>query len=171
MRKNLEEEMARKNGGMDIISQENWWRDYFVISRQIANVGEALKDFEVRVLIKLYESSRLEGEPIKNVRLDDIAEAVGRSKNKISGTLDDLRIKGLLKITTKQRKEGYGTYNEYEFLYKFKDWWEKIGKIMRDEFRKDKLKKYGNVEKANKALREKRLNFDATQAIASGQPF
>ena len=165
MRKNLEENMARKNGGMDIISEENWWENYFIISRQLANAGEALKDFEIRVLIKLYESSRRKGEPIKNVRIDDIAIAVGRSKSKISGTLDDLRIKGLIAITTKQKKDGYGTYNEY-LVFKFKDWWEKIGRIMRDEFRKDKLKKYGNVEKANEARRAKRLNQNPEQAIA-----
>ena len=165
MRKNSEEEMARKNGGMDIISEENWWENYFVISRQLANAGEALKDFEVRVLIKLYESSRRKGEPIKNVRIDDIAIAVGRAKSKISGTLDDLRIKGLISIKTKQRKEGYGTYNEYS-VCKFKDWWENTGKIMKDEFRKDKLKKYGNVAIAQKAARKKRYGFDAGQATA-----
>lgn len=157
--------MARKNGGMDIISEENWWENYFVISRQLANVGEALKDFEVRVLIKLYESSRRKGEPIKNVRIDEIAEAVGRAKSKISGTLDDLRIKGLITITTKQKKDGFGTYNEY-LVCKFQDWWEKIGKIMKEEFRKDKLKKYGNIEIAQKALKKKRYGFDAGRAIA-----
>lgn len=164
MRKNLEENMARKkNGGMDIISSEG--QNYFIVSRQLVNAGEALKDFEVRILIKLYESSRRKGEPIKDVSIDEIAEAVGRAKSKISGTLDDLRIKGLITITTKQKKDGCGTYNEYD-MCEFKDWWENTGKIMRDEFRKDKLKKYRNVKIAQKAAREKRYGFDAGRAIA-----
>lgn len=164
----MEKDIMKKNGGMDVISQESWYRNYFVISRQLANVGEALTDFEVRVLLKLYESSRLPEEPIKNVRLEEIAEAVGRSKSKVSSTLDDLKKKGLISITAKQRAEGWGVYNEYRFLYTFKDWWEEIGQFMKKEFRKDKLKKYKNVERARKALRDRRMSPEAEDTALPG---
>lgn len=163
-----EKDIMKKNGGMDIISQESWYKNYFVISRQLANVGEALTDFEVRILLKLYECSRLPNEPIKNVRVEDLAEAVGRAKDKISRTLDDLRIKGLISITTKQRTEGYGTYNEYRFLYTLKDWWEEIGQFLKRELRKDKLKKYKNAEKARKVLKDRRTLPESESAIPLG---
>lgn len=166
----MEEDIMKKNGGMDIISRESWYKNYFVISRQLANTGEALTDFEVRVVMKLYESSRLPEEPIRNVKLDDIAEAVGRAKNRVSSTVDDLRKKGLISITAKQRKEGWGVYNEYKFLYTFQDWWEEIGRWMKKEFRADKLSKCKNIEKANKALREKRLNPKGEE-VASDRTF
>jgi len=164
----MEKDIMKKNGGMDIISQESWYKNYFVISRQLANVGEALTDFEVRILLKLYESSRLPEEPIKNVRREDIAEAVGRSKSKVSSTIDDLKKKGLISITVKQRAEGWGVYNEYRFLYTFKDWWEEIGQFMKNEFREDKLKKYKNVEKAHKALKVRKTSPEAEQSVATG---
>lgn len=155
----------KKNGGMDIISLEPWYRNYFIISRQLANVGEALTDFEVRVVLKLYESSRLPEEPIKNIKREDIAEAVGRAKGKISSTLDDLKKKGLISITAKQRAGGMGVYNEYRFLYTFKDWWEEIGIFMKKEFRRDKLKKYKNVEKINKERKERKMSLETESDI------
>ena len=164
----MEKDIMKKNGGMDIISQESWYKNYFVISRQLANVGEALTDFEVRVMLKLYESSRLPNEPIKNARLEDIAEAVGRSKSKVSSTIGDLKTKGLISITAKKRTEGWGVYNEYKFLYTFKDWWEEIGQFMRNEFRKDKLKKYKNVEKAHKALKVRKTSPETEQGAVTG---
>lgn len=161
----MEKDIMNKIGGMDIISREE---NYFILSRQLANVGEALTDFEVRVLLKLYESSRLPKEPIKNVRLEEIAEAVGRAKSRISSTLEDLKTKGLISITAKRREEGYGVYNEYKFLYVFQDWWEKIGQFMKDEFRKDKLKKYKNVERAREVLRSRRTDSEAEKSALSG---
>lgn len=164
----MEKDIMKKNGGMDIISQESWYKDYFVISRQLANVGEALTDFEVRVLLKLYECSRLPNEPIENVRREEIAEAVGREKGKISRTLDDLRTKGLISITAKQREDGCGVYNEYRFLYTLKDWWKAIGQFMQREFRKDKLKKYKNVEKVNRMREEQKKSLETESVIPLG---
>lgn len=164
----MEKDIMKKNGGMDIISQESWYKNYFVISRQLANVGEALTDFEVRVVLKLYESSRLPNEAIANVRLEDIAEAVGRAKGRISSTLGDLKTKGLISITTKQREDGRGTYSEYKFLYTLKDWWKAIGQFMRREFRKDKLERYKNVEKINKERKEQKTGLETESPIALG---
>lgn len=164
----MEKDIMKKNGGMDIISQESWYKDYFVISRQLANVGEALTDFEVRVLLKLCEDSRQLNEPIKNIRVEHIAEAVGRAQDKVSRTLDDLKIKGLISITTKKRQDGRGTYNEYKFLYTLKEWWKAIGQFMQKEFRKEKLKKYKNVEKARKALKDSRTSPETEIVVPLG---
>lgn len=164
----MEKDIMKKNGGMDIISQESWYRDYFVISRQLANVGEALTDFEVRILLKLYECARLPNEPITNVRLEDIGEAVGRAKGRISNTLGDLKTKGLISITTKQREGGRGTYSEYRFLYTLKDWWEEIGIFMQREFRRDKLKKCKNVEKINEMRKKQKKSLETESAIPLG---
>ncbi len=164
----MEKDIMKKNGGMDIISQESWYTHYFVISRQLANVGEALTDFEVRVLLKLYEESRLPNEPIRNVRLEDLAEAVGRAKGRISSTLGDLKAKGLISITAKQREDGRGTYSEYKFLYTLKDWWKAIGQFKRREIREDKLKKYKNVEKINKMRKEQKISLETENVISLG---
>ena len=80
----MRKEVLEKNGGMDIISREDWFKNYFVVPRQLANSGEALTDFEVRVLLKFFESSRGEGQPVSDVKLEDMGEAVGRSKVMVS---------------------------------------------------------------------------------------
>lgn len=143
----MERDIMKKNGGMDIVSREDWFKNYFVVPRQLANAGEALTDFEVRVLLKFFESSRGEGQPIADVKLEDIGEAVGRSKVMVSRTVRDLEIKEALEIESKQRKIGFGTYNEYK-LRLFREWWRRWGKRFKKHLRKEKLAKYKNVEKA-----------------------
>ena len=58
-----------------------------------------------------------------------------------------------------------GVYNEYRFLYTFKDWWEEIGIFMKKEFRRDKLKKYKNVEKINKERKERKMSLETESDI------
>jgi len=157
----MEKDTMEKNGGMDIISKEDWFKNYFVVPRQLANAGEALTDFEVRVLLKFFESSRGEGQPIADVKLEDIGEAVGRSKVMVSRTVRDLEIKEVLEIESRQRKIGFGTYNEYK-LRLFREWWQRWGKRFQKHLRKEKLAKYKNVEMARKKTEITRAKSEIT---------
>lgn len=115
---------------------------YFLCPRELANSGEALEDFELRVLLKLFEASEADfGKPIADQSIEKLAKAVGRTERKVKETIRILEAKKVLSKETKQRQDGVGVYNEYT-LAKFRYWWKKIGRILRESFKREKLEKY-----------------------------
>jgi predicted transcriptional regulator len=114
---------------------------YFLCPRELANSGEAFEDFELRVLLKLFEASEEEGKPIAEQSIERLAKAVGRTERKVKETIRILEAKKVLSKEAKQRQDGVGVYNEYT-LAKFRYWWKKIGRILRESFKREKLEKY-----------------------------
>lgn len=135
-----------KNNGFVIKSQEDGLKRllerYFLCPRELANSGEAFEDFELRVLLKLFEASEADfGKPIADQSIEKLAKAVGRTERKVKETIRILEAKQVLSKETKQRQNGVGVYNEYT-LAKFKLWWKKVGRALRESFKRAKLEKY-----------------------------
>ena len=115
---------------------------YFLCPRELANSGEAFEDFELRVLLKLFEASEADfGKPIADQSIEKLAKAVGRTERKVKETIRILEAKQVLSKETKQRQNGVGVYNEYT-LEKFKLLWKKVGRALRESFKRAKLEKY-----------------------------
>lgn len=135
-----------KNNGFIVKSQEDGLKKllerYFLCPRELANSGEAFEDFELRVLLKLFEASEADfGKPIADQSIEKLAKAVGRTERKVKETIRILEAKKVLSKEAKQRQDGVGVYNEYT-LAKFKLWWKKVGKALRESFKRAKLEKY-----------------------------
>jgi len=114
---------------------------YFLCPRELANSGEAFEDFELRVLLKLFEASEAEGKPIADQSIKKLAKAVGRTERKVKEAIRILEAKEVLSKEAKQRKDGVGVYNEYT-LASFRKWWKKVGRALRKSFKRAKLEKY-----------------------------
>jgi predicted transcriptional regulator len=121
---------------------KSYWKDISLTPRELANSGEAFEDFELRVLLKLFEASEADfGKPIADQSIEKLAKAVGRTERKVKETIRILEAKKVLSKKAKQRQDGVGVYNEYT-LAKFRYWWKKIGRILRESFKRAKLEKY-----------------------------
>ncbi len=119
-------------------------KEYFFCPRVLTKVGEALTDFEFRVLTVLLEELE-EGNP-GHVPIARIAVAVGRSEKKIIKVIKDLKEKLIISKEKVQKKDGNGVYNIFE-IEKVARWWKEIGLELKEMERKAKLKKYTAKEK------------------------
>ena len=125
-----------------------------VVDEIIAICGEALSDRGARVYLVLKRHSNYEKDKLFSfISIDKIGEKIGRTQPEVDKGIKELEEVGLIVKTKVSRNDIFGHYNVYE-LVNVREWWEKVGREIRDVKREYKLKKYGGGLKKARRIKE-----------------
>jgi len=125
-----------------------------VLPESILMAGLALEGLPFKVWLVLKRYAGHKGDVwISFISLKKIAEKVDRSINQVSAAIVHLEKIGLVLITQKQRKVGFGVYNEYKLIDP-KSWWKNKGQRLRAKLRREKNKKWQGADKRLQARQE-----------------
>lgn len=107
----------------------------------IVNSGYVLSNGAIRVWLVLRYFAHTT--PVPCPSREKIGEMAGFSVQQVTKYIQELKDTGLIEIIRKQRRVGFGIYNEY-ILNNVENWWKEIGGKMKKAEKEKRQKKYGN---------------------------